>query len=162
MRFRFTKSKLMTFCVPTTSYFLKGQIFWDQLWFLSGLSHNLMKQGYFVKPLCWPKRKLTIFKSTHISQLWSRYFILSTTSEIVLYSSFIMVECAIGIEPYLFPLCSRTNTFPAPLSTIYKKTPIIGWYRRKPILKLWRYYRKLNLFQLKNMATNSFSNYDKT
>lgn len=109
IRFRSTRGTFITLRLPGTSASLEGHYFLVQCSHLVLLSHKHIKKGYLVQPPCCPKRKLTILRSTQITHLCSLYFILFKTNAIVGYSSLTLVECAIGREPSLFPLCNSTH-----------------------------------------------------
>ena len=62
-----------------------------------------IKQKYLVYPLCWLRRKFTIFKSTQTNHEWS-WYIFCRTWMIVFCSVVILIEWPIGIDLYLLPL----------------------------------------------------------
>ena len=99
----------MTFGMPALRVSRFGHSFWVQ-WFLrSRLSHMQRKHGNLVKPFCWPSKKLTIFRSTHMIQPCWWYLSRSITVLMSSCCSFSTVEWPIGTAPYLFPLCKSTH-----------------------------------------------------
>ena len=68
---RLTMGSCTMFGMPAFKVSWIGHSFWVQCFSRSRLSHMQRCQGYFVKPLCWPRRKLTILRSTKRIQLCS-------------------------------------------------------------------------------------------
>ena len=65
---------LIIFEIQTSTVSSKDHSFWFQCSSPARLSHMQIKQGNFVNPLCWSRRKL-ILSSTQIVQFCSWYFI---------------------------------------------------------------------------------------
>ena len=53
-------ASLTIFSIPTSRVSCKGLYFWFQYLPLARLSNIQIKQGSFVNPLCWPRRKFTV------------------------------------------------------------------------------------------------------
>ena len=105
----FTNGTFFMFFSPSTNTSLLGHFLFIQWFCFALLSHKHKKQGYFVLPPCCPRSMDTTFKSPHITHSCSVYLILARIVFIFLYVSFICIECPIGVEASLFPLCNRTH-----------------------------------------------------
>ena len=88
---------------------LGGQFLSTQCFSRALLSHIQRKQGYFVYPRCWPRRKDTILRSTQMIQLGLSYCSKSMTLFRSQYSSQRQTECPIGTAPNKLLLCRRTH-----------------------------------------------------
>ena len=69
MLFLSTGGSLTVFLTPQFTFLRSGQEVVHQYFCFALLSHKQRKQGNLVYLLCWPSRKLTIFKSTQVFQL---------------------------------------------------------------------------------------------
>ena len=88
---------------------LGGQFISTQCFYRALLSHMHRKQGYFVYPRCWPRRKATILRSTQMIQLCLWYCNNSITVVMFPYSLRRQTECPIGTVPYKLPLWRMTH-----------------------------------------------------
>ena len=126
MLFLSTSGSLITFLPPQFRLLHSSQETVHQCFCFA-----LLSQGYLVYPLCWPSRKLTIFKSIQIFQLWFSYWRLSRTTFTLLWFSFSSTEWPIRIEPYAFPYYAGGHT-QAPLRTVNEQLPIT-WHMSNSI-----------------------------
>ena len=105
----FTNGTFFRFFSPSTNTFLLGHFLFFQWSYFALLSHKHKKQGYFVLPPCCPRSMANTFKPPHITHSCSAYLILSRIVFVFSCVSFICIECSIGSEARLFPLCNRTH-----------------------------------------------------
>ena len=107
---------------------LGGQFFSTKCLSRTLLPHMHRRQGYFVYPRCWPRRKATILRSTQMIQLCLWYCNNSITVVMFPYSSRRHAESPIWTA---LPFYRRTH-FKSPLWAIDKQSPFSWIVDRNP------------------------------
>ena len=74
--------------------------------YFAQLSHKHKKHRYFVYPPCCPSKKFIIFRSTHMTHLWSSYWSKSNTS---FHQPSINLPSNITLHLIQFPSWSNTH-----------------------------------------------------